>query len=111
MSSLSPDAGQIFTCKHLMRVRVPEDCVFCHRDQLRQELKAAKHDIERLMAMASAEATEAERLRAELHAIRNQSLVWAMSCPHDCPECDRLYDVIRGAEPQSKLPTTGSTDG
>lgn len=38
------------------------------------------------------------KLRAELHSIRNQSLEWAMSCPHDCPACDAMYEVIKGAQ-------------
>lgn len=57
--------GSTFTCKHLMRG--PKDCVFCERDQL----------------------------RAQLYAIRNESLSWAMACPCECAECNRLYDVIR----------------
>lgn len=66
------------TCKHLMRDTA--DCVFCERDLLRgeltmaeeglgkatQEIENAKHDIERLMTAASAEATQAERLRNAL---------------------------------------------
>ena len=31
--------GNVYTCAHLMRVRRPEDCVFCHRDQLKTALK------------------------------------------------------------------------
>jgi hypothetical protein len=62
------------TCKHLLNGA--PDCVFCHRDQLKQELSLAeeglanyaqelenaKHDIERLTAAASAEATDVERI-------------------------------------------------
>jgi hypothetical protein len=44
---------------------------------------------------------ENEELRAQLHAIRNESLSWALVCSCDCPACNGLYEAIRGAEPQS----------
>jgi hypothetical protein len=37
----------------------------------------------------------------EVQRIRQESLTWAMACPHGCPACERLYDVIRGPEPTS----------
>lgn len=40
---------------------------------------------------------EIAQLRAKLHHIRNQSLEWAMTCEHDCPACDAMYEVIKGA--------------
>lgn len=36
-------------------------------------------------------------LRAKLHAIRNQSLEWVMTCHHDCPVCDQMYETIKGS--------------
>lgn len=36
MSGIVGD-GSGYTCKHLMRVKEPKECVFCHRDQLQQE--------------------------------------------------------------------------
>lgn len=51
-----------------------------------QEIEAAKHDIERLMAVASAEATEAERLRYEISRLnhRCQAMGWLLY-PHSDP--------------------------
>ena len=40
---------------------------------------------------------EVDRLAALLSGIRNDALVWAMSCPHDCPACDAMYEVIKSA--------------
>jgi hypothetical protein len=33
--------GSVYTCKHLMRVKGPEECVFCHRDQLKDLIDRA----------------------------------------------------------------------
>lgn len=43
---------------------------------------------------------ELAQLRAKLHHIRNQSLEWAMTCEHDCPACDAMYEVIKGPSGQ-----------
>jgi hypothetical protein len=52
MSGIVGD-GSVYTCKHLMRVKKTEECVFCHRDQLQQEnerlraaLQAAVEDMD-----------------------------------------------------------------
>jgi DNA anti-recombination protein RmuC len=58
-----------------------------------QELQNAKHDIERLMAAASAEANEVERLRTE-----NQALRAAIDS----------RDKAMGFEPMPEVPQSGS---
>lgn len=42
---------------------------------------------------------EIAQLRAKLHNIRNQSLEWAMTCEHNCPACDAMYEAIKGTVP------------
>lgn len=43
MSGLTAGAGSTFTCKHLMQGA--PDCVFCHRDQLAQEIATLRSDL------------------------------------------------------------------
>ena len=50
-------------------------------------------------------------LRAELHAIRNQSLTWAMTCHHECPECDAMYDLIRAGWFPTEIPHGRAVEG
>ena len=56
-------------------------------------------EIERLRKRLSGALQHLEEARSDLHRIRNQSLDWAMSCPHDCPACDAMYEAIKGAAP------------
>lgn len=108
MSGIVGD-GSVYTCKHLMRVKRPEDCVFCHRDQLRgtlslaeeglanyaQEVKGAQHDIEQLMAAASAEANEVERLRALLREVYNHG---------ENGDLHKKIGAVFGVEPGEDIP-------
>jgi DNA repair exonuclease SbcCD ATPase subunit len=77
-------------------------------DRLRGTLSLAEEglanyeeEMQARITLMQAKDAEIERLKADLHALRNQSLTWAMTCHHECPECDRLYDVIRGDVPQT----------
>ena len=73
-----------------------------------QELEAAERDVASSMDMpqectANWEYAETAALarsailqqEESLREIRNQSLEWALACPHDCPACNAMYDLIR----------------
>lgn len=64
--------------------------------------EALSHDLRQLGldpsgAFVESQQREIERLESLLSRIRNQSLDWALACPHDCPACDAMYEVIREA--------------
>lgn len=103
MSSLTPNAGQIYTCKHLMRVKSAIECVFCHRDELAQEVSTLRNDLtaarlERDEArndlqevtcgdvMYTSLGREVERLRHEVSRLnmRCEAMGW-MLYPHSDP--------------------------
>lgn len=83
------------------------------RDRLRQELSIADEGLANYaqelnrVTQSNLQFIEANKsladdnlaLREQLHHIRNQSLEWAMCCPHDCPACDAMYEAIKGAAP------------
>ncbi len=35
----------------------------------------------------------------QLEEIRQASLTWALACPHECPACNALYEIIKGSQP------------
>jgi hypothetical protein len=72
-----------------------------HLEEAREGLANYAQENAHLHSTLTYRLRDLDDARAELHRIRNQSLEWALSCPHDCPECDRLYDAIRGDVPQS----------
>lgn len=73
------------------------------RDRLRQELSLAEEALAnyeeevqvRIKVMVQKD-MEIAQLSRELHRIREESLTWAMACPHDCPACDAMYEAIKG---------------
>jgi hypothetical protein len=77
------------TCKHLLNGI--EDCVFCQRDQLRQELSLAEEGL--------------ANYQQELQRIRQESLSWARSCECACYACEKLSSVIRSSVPQTEPQT------
>lgn len=94
MSGLKIGAGKTFTCKHLLQ-GVP-DCVFCHRDQLQEELRVTKrHAADRNVTIGTLGQAISE-LQARLAAIEQERLTWAMDCECYCPACTRLDKLIRG---------------
>jgi hypothetical protein len=58
--------GSLYTCKHLMRVQRPEECVFCHRDQLLRQIEMDQAAYAGLEAHHRGLEAENERLRALL---------------------------------------------
>ncbi len=68
------------------------------------EIDTLKRSLRESWASEKRLAAENEKLRKALSArlqqleeIRQASLTWAMACPHDCPACDAMYEVIKGS--------------
>jgi hypothetical protein len=84
------------TCKHVVDTRTNAhggvtliasvgtwSCPWCEIEQLRGNLSLAEEGL------------------ANYASIRQESLTWAVACECECRACIKLYDVIRGAAPQS----------
>lgn len=111
------------TCKHLLQGT--PDCVFCHRDQLKQKLSLAEEGLAnyeeemqariKLMQQKDAEIAELRRcldggvdcageklrLRKALEDIKQECLTWSIACECGCHACETLSSVIRLSVPQT----------
>ncbi len=62
------------------------------------DIETLKRSLRESWASEKRLAAERDQLRGEITKIRQASLTWAMTCEHDCPACNAMFEIIKGAQ-------------